>query len=148
MPTILQRALGLLTGDDYSIKNDWLTMPISRPMRAITERELLRLESDIGTTLFGPLPRDGRRQFFNLDPNTWIWYEEWMDERRNRQSATTRYEVQENGIMKVQEGARYSYLEGQELDNLRTAVSIYYERVAREVYHIDPDTGQPLGYTA
>lgn len=145
MPNILQRALSLLTGDDYSLKSEqWLTMPLNRPHGGLTERELLRLESKIGATLFGTLAKNGRREFFNLDEKTWIWYEEWQDQGRNKKSATTRYEIQDNTVMKVQEGARYSYLEGQELENLRTAISLYYERVAREIYRIDPDTGQPI----
>ena len=145
MPTIFQRALSLLTGDDYSLKNDkWLRMPLNRPSGGLTERELLRRESEVGAALFGPLAKNGRREFFNLDENTWIWYEQWQDESRQQKASTTRYEVQEKGILKVQEGARYSYLEGAELDNLQRAIEIYYQRVAREVYRIDPDSGQPL----
>lgn len=145
MPTIIQRALSLLTGDDYSIKHEqWLKMPLNRPTGRLTERELLRHESEIGASLFGPLAKNGRREFFNLDEKTWIWYEQWVDENRNQRSATTRYEVQENGVLKVQEGARYSYLEAQELDNLYQAITVYYERVAREIYRIDPDSGQPI----
>ena len=148
MPNLLRKALSLLTGDDYSLKNEnWLKMPINRPHSSLTERELLSLESKIGATLFGPISKNGRREFFNLDEKTWIWYEEWQDESRNRRSATTRFEVQESGVMKVQEGARYSYLENPELENLRKAISLYYERVAREIYHIDPDSGQPLSNT-
>lgn len=142
---MLQRAFSLLTGEDYKVNTDWLTMPRIRSARpAITERELLRRESEIGATLFGPLPQGGRRQFFNLDASTWIWYEEWIDDRRQRHTATTRYEVQENGILKVQEGARYSYVTGAELENIKSAINMYYERVAREVYHVDPDTGDAL----
>ena len=58
--------------------------------------------------------------------------------------STTRYEIHDQGILKVQEGSRYSYLEGQELQNLDMAIRLYYERVAREIYKIDPDTGRPL----
>lgn len=138
MPTMLQRAFSLLTGDDYKVNTEWLKMPKQRKARQITERELIRHESQIGAELFGQLPKGHRREFFNLDPTTWIWHEEWLDDHRKLQKATTRYEIHNNGILKVQEGARYSYLEGQELENLSTAIYTYYQRVAREIYHTEP----------
>lgn len=144
MSSILQRALSLLTGEEAQVKNEWLKVPKNRPLKSFTERELIKLESEIGAQLFGPVPKGRRREFFNLDPTTWIWHEEWMDDHRRLQSATTRYEIQEKGILKVQEGARYSYLEGVELENLRTAIHMYYERVCREIYKVDPDSGQRL----
>lgn len=144
MPTLLKRALSLLVGDEAESTAKWLKMPKKRPLKTFTEHELIRLESEIGSQLFGPLPRGHRREFFCLDETTWIWHEEWIDENRKHRVTTTRYEIQDQGILKVQEGARYSYLEGQEFDNLTTAINMYYERVAREIYHVDPDTGEPL----
>ncbi len=144
MPTLLKKALSLLVGDEAENSAKWLKMPKKRPLKSFTEHDLIRLESEIGAQLFGPLPRGHRREFFCLDETTWIWHEEWIDENRKHRVATTRYEIQDQGILKVQEGARYSYLEGQELDNLTTAINMYYERVAREIYKVDPDTGEPL----
>jgi hypothetical protein len=113
--------------------------------RTITKRELIQLESEIGSKLFGPIPRGHRREFFNLDPDTWIWHEEWTDHSGKRRTSTTRYEIHDNGILKAQEGARYNFLEGQELENFTVATRLYYEQVARQVYDCDPQTGQPLG---
>lgn len=144
MPTLLKKALSLLVGDEAENSAKWLKIPKKRPLKSFTEHDLIRLESEIGAELFGPLPKGRRREFFCLDERTWIWHEEWVDEDRKHRIATTRYEIQDQGILKVQEGARYSYLEGQELSNLVTAITMYYERVAREIYHIDPDTGEPL----
>jgi hypothetical protein len=138
MPSIFSKAVALLTGDETSV--DWLKMPKQRKLKSLTERDLINLEAEIGATLFGPIPRGHRREFFCLDARTWIWHEEWMDEvARKLQTATTRYEIQDNAILKVQEGARYSYVEGQELENLQMAIQMYYERVARELYHIEPE---------
>ena len=85
-----------------------------------------------------------RREFFNLDKDTWIWYEEYKDDKGITRTMTTRYEVQEKGVLKAQNGARYVYIEGNELANLGQAVRIYYERVMRGIYHRDPSTGQHL----
>ena len=144
MPTLFKKALSLLVGDEAETTAKWLKMPKNRPLKQLTERDLIRLESEIGAQLFGPLPKGRRREFFCLDASTWIWHEEWVDEDRKHHLATTRYEVQDRGILKVQEGARYSYLEGQELQNLTLAIRMYYERVARDIYKVDPDTGEPL----
>lgn len=145
MPTILQKALSLLTGDDKISDTAWLTVPKDRPLKSLTERDLIRMEAEIGSQLFGPVPKGRRREFFCLDESTWIWHEEWVDENRRLQTATTRYELQEKGILKVQEGARYSYVEGAELQHLTAAIQMYYERIMRQIYKIDPDTGQRLG---
>lgn len=142
MSRVFQKALQLLVGNDLA--TDLKFKKSNRPLAGLTERELLQLESEIGAQLFGPVPKGHRRSFFNLDQSTWIWHEEWLDEKNNLQQATTRYEIQGDHTLKVQEGARYSYLEGKELENLAFAVQMYYERVMREVYKRDPQTGEKL----
>lgn len=107
----------------------------------ITDRDLLRLESKIGATLFGPTAKGHRREFFCLDESTWIWHEEWKDEKGVDRQSTVRYEIHPNGILKVTEGPRYAFIEGDELDNFAEATRLYYERAAREIYNRDPQTG-------
>lgn len=142
MSSVFNKALQLLTGNDE--QSSLLKLP-KRPFKGLTERELLQLESDIGSRLFGPIPAGNRREFFCLDPTTWIWYEEWQDVETGKQkSTTTRYEIHENGILKAQDGAQYSYLEGEEHRNLALAIQMYYEQVARQIYKRDPRTGQKL----
>jgi hypothetical protein len=143
MADILKKALKLFVGSDQSTF-DLRFKKSSRPLSGLTKRELLQLESEIGAELFGPIPKGHRRSFFNLDSTTWIWHEEWLDEKGKLQQTTTRYEVHSDRILKIQEGARYDFLEGQELANLTLAVQMYYERVMREIYGRDPQTGQKL----
>ncbi len=122
-----------------------LSLPTApKEPRRLTTRELIQRESEIGGTLFGEVPQGYRREFFNLDPTTWIWHEEWYDQKRQRQTTTTRYEVHENGVLKAQEGARYNFIEGQELENFMLATRMYYDKVARDIYRCDPATGQRL----
>lgn len=143
MNSILKKALTLLAGDDMSL--DFLKLPIkARPLKTLTERELLTLESEVGGQLFGPVADSHRREFFCLDKQTWIWYEEWLDAKKKKQSTTVRYEVSPQGVLKVQEGLQYNYLEGEELRNFGLSVRLYYEQVARKVYRRDPATGQKL----
>jgi hypothetical protein len=144
MGSLLKQALALLVGDES--QTDLFKVPLSsnRPLKKFTERELISLESEIGGKLFGKVPRGHRREFFNLDPKTWIWYEEYKDDNGKKTSSTVRYEIHEKGIFKVQEGARYSYIDGQELEHFVLATKLYYEEVARNIYHIDPATGKKL----
>lgn len=114
----------------------------------LTNRDLIRMESKIGATLFGEVPAGHRREFFCLDEHTWIWYEEWADNTGRRQTITTRYEVHPNGILKVQDGHPYQVVEGEELQNLAHATQLYREYVIRNVYHRDHVTGQPLPVSA
>ena len=143
MSSVFQKALSLITGEE-PVK-PFLTIPKTRPFKKLTERELIQLESEIGRNLFGPIPDGHTREFFNLDKNTWIWYEEYPDpETGKTRSTTTRYEIRENGILKAQDGAQYSFIEGDELRDLTLAVQMYYEKVMRGIYGRDPATGQRL----
>ena len=136
MTGMFNKTIQLLTGTaDYRMP--WLSFGSK-----LSRRQLIQKESEIGGSLFGPVPEGHHRQFFNLNRRTWIWYEEWADENGKQHSMTTRYEVHKNGILKVQEGTLYHFIEGQELANLVTAIQAHYERVARDVYRRDPATGQ------
>lgn len=148
MSSLFQKALELIVGPEGANvvpqPHAKVTAPGSnRPLKRFTDRELIQLESQIGAELFGPLPPRTQRSFFNLDESTWIWYEETELDRGQKQSSTVRYEVQDKGILKIQEGSRYNYLDGDELKNFLVAIQQYYERVAREIYHRDPASGKP-----
>lgn len=144
MSSILQKAKKLIFADD-SITPLLKLSKKDRPLKTLTERELIQLESHLGQAVFGPLPANViRREFFNLDKDTWIWHEEIKNADGAKEEMTTRYEVQPKGILKVQPGPRYSYLEGVELQNFVLAVSEYYERVTRDLYKRDPRTGKKL----
>ncbi len=133
--SLIQKALELITGSPTGLR---------RPLKKLTERQLIELESDIGRELFGPIPAGHRRDFFCLDSRTWVWHEEWKDVDGKTQTATTRYETQPNGILKVQSGRVYKYIEGEELTNLAIATRLYYERAMRQIYKRDPYSGLPL----
>lgn len=111
--------------------------------RRLTRRDLIRMESKIGSQLFGPVPNGHRREFFYLDNNTWIWHEEWLAQGKRRE-LTTRYEIHPNGVLKVQDGQPYAVVEGEELRNLHMAVRLYFERTSRQIYQRDPATRQLL----
>lgn len=134
---LFRKSLVLLTG------NENVRLPSFFHVRP-TLRQLIQRESEVGGKLFGPIPENHHRQFFNLDQNTWVWYEEWLDDKGKPHSSTTRYEIHENGILKVQEKTPYYYIEGSELTNLVTAIQVYYEKVARDIYRRDPATGKLL----
>lgn len=136
--SVLAKALTLLVGNTDDLPHIKLPKKGTRPLKPLTERELIQLESEIGRELFGPVPKGTRREFFNLDPNTWIWYEEHNDEQGKTKSTTTRYEVQDSGILKVQEGARYNYIEGDELQNFMIAIRMYHGQVVRGIYAQGP----------
>src|SRR5579884_2440980 len=70
--------------------------------RAEVERALLHYVARIGGEVFGPIPKGRRREFFCLDPRTWVWHEEWKDEHGKWRTMTTRYDVRPTGIVKSQ----------------------------------------------
>lgn len=139
--SFVRKVLTLLVGNTDELA--YLKVPRNKTQfKKLSERELLQLESGVGRNLFGPIPKGHQREFFCLDETTYIWYESYKDPNGKDVELTTRYEIQGDRILKAQAGARYSYLEGQELQNLLTAIGMYYERVMRDVYLRDPRTGQ------
>lgn len=125
-----KRALSLLTGAETP----------KLFVRPTNERSLIQAESKIGAQIFGDVSSYTQREFFCLDERTWIWYESQQDTETGRQvELTTRYEVHPNGILKAQEGTHYSYLDGEELQNLAIATQLYADRVSQEIYNPLPD---------
>lgn len=58
--SLLQKAKELITGTK-----------VERPLKPLTERQLIELESEIGKQLFGLIPADHyKRDFFCLDEKT------------------------------------------------------------------------------
>lgn len=161
------KAARQLTQDEINVRTQWLLragahlqsrrqQKVSEPAKGVlssalrlfsspvTQRELIQQESEIGGHLFGSVPANHHRQFFNLDPNVWIWYEETLEGKEVTDATTTRYEVHENGILKVQDNAPYYFIEGQEFLNFFAAGEMYYKNVCKDIYKFDPLTGQPL----
>ena len=99
-------------------------------------RELIRQEAAIGGRLFGEIPSGGRREFFCLDPHTWVWHEEWTDQKGGHHAVTTRYDVRPHGVFKAQEGHPYQPLAGQEASYFYRAAKLYNRRVKAELYGI------------
>ncbi len=104
--------------------------------RAREYRDLIRQEAAIGGLLFGPIPTGGRREFFCLDPSTWVWHEEWTDAKGVHHAVTTRYDVRPNGVFKAQDGQPYRPLAGQEAIHFYEAAKLYNKRVKAELYGI------------
>lgn len=110
-----------------------LTAQKEEQRRADLYRKLIRHEAQIGGELFGPVPEGGRREFFCLDPHTWVWHEEWIDQNGQHQYATTRYDVRPNGIVKSQNGV-YRPVAPKEAVHLYRAAQLYRKRVQDELY--------------
>jgi hypothetical protein len=97
-------------------------------------RNLIRHEAKIGGSLFGPIPKNHRREFFCFDRRTWVWHEEWIDAKGKRQVKTTRYDVRPNAILKAQDGQPYQMASKEEVKNLYHASQLYKKQVLDELY--------------
>lgn len=106
----------------------------SEQRRARRYRDLIRREAQLGGQLFGPIPKGGRREFFCLDRNTWVWHEEWIDQKGVRRTVTTRYDVRPHGIFKAQDGQPYQPLDREEALRFREVVLMYGELTNKELY--------------
>lgn len=99
-------------------------------------RELIKSEARIGGAIFGDIKHGQRREFFCLDPHTWIWHEEWSDEKGSRQIMTTRYDVRPDGILKSQSNSGYKAVSPQEARHLIAAAKEYRNRAFGQLYKV------------
>lgn len=104
--------------------------------KADLNRALFHYEARLGGELFGPIPKGSRREFFCLDPHTWVWHEEWKDKDGKHHAVTTRYDVRPNGVVKSQGNNTYQALSRQEAENFYKAVQLYGRRVGEALEHI------------
>ncbi len=98
-------------------------------------RNLIRREARIGGKLFGPVPKNRRREFFCLDEHTWIWHEEWIEQSGSTRIVTTQYSVRPDGVLKSQNGGHYQSVKPSEARHLLKAAKAYTERVNQELYN-------------
>ena len=144
MNTFFKKVVELFAGNDVRapFHINRTRKPTVQPK--LTDRDLLRMESQIGATLFGPIAAGHHREFFCLDESTWIWHEEWRDSSGKPQQLTTKYDIRDDGIWKTLPGPRYLKVEGEELQNFVLAARLYHERVMRQIYQRDPATEKKL----
>ena len=107
-------------------------LPLALP-KDLTHRELIQRESLIGAEIFGTSTEDRRDTFFLSDEtDEWVWHQETS----TQETMTTRYLVQSQGILKIQDGAlRYEFIEGKELQNFTRATEVYYGHVMSRIYN-------------
>ena len=97
--------------------------------------DLINAESELGRTLFGPIPEGHQREFFEHRKNVWIWHESWLDAAGLMKGTTIRYEVRPDGVFKKVPNSKYIRLEGAELNNFRLAVKSYFELIKTKLYY-------------
>lgn len=102
--------------------------------RRSTRADLINAESQLGSTIFGPVPAGHRREFFHDRQNVWIWHEDWYDATLRHRQITVRYEVRISGIYKKVAAGEYYKLEGDELSNFRLAARVYLHLIKKYLY--------------
>ena len=119
---MINRLLNTIVGDRRARRN------------ADLYRDLIRHEAKLGGQIFaGDIPAGTRREFFCLDPHTWVWHEEWINNKGQRQVQTTRYDIRPSGVVKSQNG-HYSEVSPDELRRLMAAAQKYLKQVDSQMY--------------
>jgi len=107
---------------------------LSPRVRALkTLDDQINAESELGRTIFGPVPAGHQREFFEHKKNLWIWHESWTNHGQFT-TITIRYEVRENGVFKIINNGFSVKLEGAELENFRRATKKYLELIKSNLY--------------
>lgn len=100
----------------------------------LTYGDLINAESELGRTIFGPIPSGHQREFFKNKGDNWVWHEVWIDAAGMPQSMTIRYEIRPSGVFKKVPDQDYQKIEGEELKNFVTAARLYYNLVKDKLY--------------
>lgn len=108
--------------------------PYPKISQSVSKRQLIQQEAKVGAALFGDVGPNRSREFFMLDRHTWVWHEEWTDEKGFHR-LTTRYEIHNEHVLKKQNDLPAVWVEGQELTNLYHAIQAYYYAVTEKVYN-------------
>lgn len=117
-------------------------LPSFAAPKDLTHRELIQRESIIGSEVLGTPEHGGERTFFYSDAKEWVWHEASADLAK---SVTTRYMVEDKGVLKIQDGApQYEYIGGVELERFVRAVEVYHSHVMARVYKRDNQTDYNL----
>lgn len=95
------------------------------------EQELLRREAEIGGSLFGEIPEGHVRSFVVLDEKTIVWLEQSAPNGKNM---TTRYEIYDNHIIKIQDGQPKVKVNEDESVTLLQAMRWYHYLVSTKLY--------------
>lgn len=116
--------------------------------KAYATGDLLQIEGAYGGQLIDrQYPTAGATHtFFCLPPDDTCKYSSWylhQQPAHPQQAPTTiRYEIQPAGILKIEPGAKYSYLEGAELQQFVDMTALYTQQVAGNLYapalHLQP----------
>ena len=97
--------------------------------------DLMMRESQLAEGIFGEITPGGKRQFFCLDTNTWIWHEEWTGKSGEKRKITTKYLVRDREIVKSQNGGAYHRLTIEEAENFKNATKAYLKVVKKGLYN-------------
>ena len=114
------------------LKNPFAAQPTYT--NKLSLEDLINAESELGRTLFGPIPDGHQREFFESRKNIWIWHENWTDQFGKLQEMTIRYEVRPTGVYKKANNGSYQKIEGAELNNFRQAARGYLNLVKTKLY--------------
>lgn len=117
----------------------FLGFEVSPRLESLTEEHLIKDESRLGATIFGPL-EDGElhREFFFTDAKNAYFYKKIRDDSGAEQELTLHYEVLPQGILKISSrpGIPNHILAGHELDNFVAATKAYFHKVS-DMYNSD-----------
>ena len=88
------------------IENLRLRKPSSSYPHLRTPEDKLNAESELGRTIFGPVPAGHQREFFEHKKLMWVWHESWRENDQDKTN-TIRYEVRPAGVYKTTGGGNY-----------------------------------------
>jgi hypothetical protein len=113
----------------------------SNRLESLTERTLRAKESELGSSIFGPMaPNEQIREFFYDtrigDRDSWFFHQVIKDSSGFDLEVTLHYEVHPMGILRISSdpGVKNEFIHGQELKDFISSASMYQDLVATKLY--------------
>ena len=118
------------------IKNDQLSLTKKPKTKDQRLNELIAREAEIGGAIFGAEQADEDRKFYCLDERTWVYQNTYRDLTDGKQKTMViRYELHQNGVMKIINSKNHSMVDDEEAERLIKAIKLYYKYVMEKIYN-------------
>jgi hypothetical protein len=106
-------------------------------------RDLIEVESRIGGEIVDNNHAVEERRFFYEKDHNWFYIQIFKDSRGVETIHGTRYEVNDDHVLRIVNGAEHAPIEPDEMQRFSAATVEYHKRIVREVYQQEPANLDP-----
>lgn len=113
-------------------------MQLPKATKDFDVRDMIEIESRIGGEIVDNEHAIEERRFFYEKDHNWFYIQIFKDHRGVETIHGTRYEVNDDHVLRIVNGAEHAPVERDEMQRFAAATVEYHKRITREVYRREP----------